>query len=253
MPFKVEDIPEETKKIHESQNKWRRQSWQKTLSEHGNDIEKLIDKIRLFDTWKTKLVKVNAAQILIPELFMDAYVSIHFAGYALYKYAYMSLRSELETALRLVFFSTHPVEFDWWLADKEWYSTTSDYPYVWGKRYLYFQNLENFKKFEKKCNETDKLFGDHGIKGLYAELSEYIHSGRRHFQTRTDRVSPKYDDDQFRRWNYDYDKVQTYIHIILALGLAEDFKEMSLIQRDNILNTGIGNGYKEKVKETLEI
>jgi len=258
--FKVKDLPVETKKVHESQNIWRRKNWEKTLSENGNDIEKLIDKIRLFDTWKTKLLKIDVAKILIPEIFMDAYVSIHFAGYALYKYAHMSLRSELETALRLVFFSTHSIEFKWWLNDdnndKDWYSTTSDYPYVWGKRYSYFEHLENIKSFEKKCGDDEKkLFGGkkYGIKGLYTELSEYIHSGRGHFQTRPDRVSPKYDHDQFEIWCYIHEKVQMYIHIMLVLGFAEEFKKMSSTNRNKILDIGIGDDYKEEIKETLGI
>lgn len=260
MTIKIMDLPAETKKIHESQNKWRRRNWEKTLKEHKRDIEKLITNISLFDIWKTKLQKIDVAKILIPEIFMDSYVSIHFAGYGLYKYAYMSLRSELETALRLVFFSAHPVEFKWWFNDddddKDWYSKTSDYPHVWGRRYFYFEHLEIIKKFEKQCKDAaKKLFGGdgYGIKGLYKELSGYIHSESGHFQTRLipNRVSPTYDREQFDKWCYTYEKVQMYIHILLALGFAEEFKAMTPAKRDKILNVGISDDYKEEIKETL--
>lgn len=251
--FRVSDLPTETKTTHESQNKWRRKNWQKTLKEHKQDIEKLLKKISLFDIWSTRLQQNDVAIKLIPEIFMDAYISIHFAGYGLYKYAYMCLRSELETALRLVFFSTHPIEFEWWFDDDEWYSTTLDYPFVWGKRYHYFQNLKNIREFEERCEDDKKLFKkkDCGIKGVYGELSGSIHSGREHFQTKADRVSPKYDSDKFREWYETYEKVQTYINIILALGFADEFRDMTNTQRKKILGTGMDTYYKEKLKQIL--
>lgn len=252
--FKVMELPVETKRVHESQNRWRRRNWEKTLNEHKQGIEKLIKNISLFDVWSNKLQDIDVAKILIPEIFMDAYISIHFAGYGLYKYAYMSLRSELETAMRLVFFSTHPVEFKWWSNNDDWYFTTPEYPIVWGKGHPYFQHVEIIKRFEKKCGDANKrLFekNDRGIKGLYRELSGSIHSGREHFQTRPDRVSPTYDSAQFEKWNYIYEKVQIYIHIMLALGFVEKFKSMNLTNRNKILDVGIGDDYKGEVKGAL--
>jgi len=250
------DFPELTKTMHESQEKWRDKNWKETLEKHKKEIEGLLDKIDIFDVWSNSLQDSEVAKRLIPEIFMDAYISIHFAGYGLYKYAYMSLRSELETALRLLFFSTHPVEFKWWFDGDEWYSTTLEYPFVWGKRYHYFQHLDNIKRFEEKCGYDGKnLFEktDCGIKGLYRELSKSIHSGRGHFQTRPDGVSPTYDYEQFEMWHYICENVQMYIHIILALGFAEEFKSMSSTHRNKILNVGMGNYYKEKVKEVLDL
>lgn len=256
--FRVSDLPTETKTIHESQNKWRRENWQKTLKEHKQDIEELLKKISLFDIWVNKLQHSDVAVKLMPEIFMDAYISIHFAGYGLYKYAHMCLRSELETALRLVFFSTHKVEFEWWFEGNEWYREKLNYPDVWGRGYMYFGQIENIKKFEKECDNNEKLFaGDKGgvIREIYKTLSKFIHSGAGHFQTRAERISPKYDSNKFREWYETYEKVQTYIHIILALGFVDKFKAMTDTQRNKILNVGITIGmdtyYKEKVEQTF--
>lgn len=252
MIFRVTDLPTETKTTHESQNKWRSKNWRKTLNVHKQDIEELLKKISLFDIWLNKLQHDDVAMKLIPEIFMDAYISIHFAGYGLYKYAHMCLRSELETAMRLVFFSTHPVEFSWWSDGNEWYrdNVTGD---VWGRGYLYFEQLDNIKEFEKSCDDNKKLFGGKkvGIRGVYKTLSKFIHSGAGHFQTRVDRVSPKYDSDEFEEWNKIYEKVQTYILMILALGFADKFKAMTNTQRNKILDIGMDAYYEEKLKRIL--
>lgn len=253
--FKIAELPPETKIAHKSQNKWRRKNWERTLKEHNEDIEKLIEKINLLDMWSNGLQHIPSAKTLIPEIFADAYISIHFVGYGLYKYAHMCLRSELETALRLVYFSTHPVEFEWWSQGNEWYREQLNYPDVWGKGYMYFQQLENMKRFENECDENKKLFArkNVGIRGLYKTLSRFIHSGAGHFQTEINRFLPKYNLDEFLRWQRSYGKVQTYIHIILVLGFADDFRTMNISQRNEILKTGINVYYREIVKKILNL
>ena len=252
--LKIKDLSTETKKMHESQNKWRRRNWEKTLKENKESIEKLISKINLFDIWSNKLLKIPPAKLLLREIFMDAYISIHFAGFGLYKYAHMCLRSELETALRLIYFSTHNVEFNWWSEENEWYREKRNWPDVWGRGYEYFVQLGEIKDFEKLCDDNRKLFGgDTGISGIHKELSKFIHSGAGHLQTRSDRVSPKYDSNEFRKWQKTHEIVQIYIHIILALGFAGKFKDMTSTQRNKILNIGMNDYYKERVKSALNL
>jgi len=249
----IKNLPNETKKMHESQKIWRRRNWQKTLKEHKDSIEKIISIINLFDIWSNKLQVFPAAKMLIREIFMDSYISIHFANYGLYKYAHMCLRSELETTLRLVFFSTHPVEYQQWLQDKHLYRTEYNYPDVWGRGYIYFRHLSEIELFESKCDETKRLFASRkvGIGKLYSELSKFIHSGAQHFQTRSDRVSPRYDVNEFNKWCKTHETAQIYIHVILALGFPKEFKGMTSTKSDKILNIGISTYYRDKVKESL--
>lgn len=252
--FRVNQLPTETKRVHESQNIWRKKNWEKTFADHKDDIERMIQKLNLFDIWSNKLQKISAAKTLIPEIFMDAYISIHFASYGLYKYANMCLRSELETALRLIFFSKHEVEFDWWLEGDEWYRERQNYPDVWGRSYTYFQNLKPIKDFERACADHMKLFsGDAKISNVYKKLSKSIHSSAKHFQTRPDRVSPRYDLEELKRWIDVYIGIQTYIQILLSLSFADEFKDLKKGERKKILEKGIEEYYRERVKQALGI
>ena len=251
--FKIGNLPTEVKNIHESQNKWRGKNWKETLKKHSQDIEKLLKKINLFDIWSNKLQTIPATKALIREIFMDAFISIHFAGYALYKYANMCLRSELEMALRLIFFSTHPTEFKWWTEGNEWYRKSQNYPDVWGRSYHYFEYLDNIKEFEELCDEDKKLFGGSGIdiKKIHKILSKSIHSGAGYFQTRPDRISPKYNISEFNNWHKIYEKVQSYINILLVLSFKDKFKDMTPVQKNKILDRGMDNYHKERVKQVI--
>lgn len=253
--FRIENLPTLTRKIHESQNKWRAKNWKKTLKEHNEEIEELLEKVSVFSKWENKLQKFDVAKKLIPEMFIDAFGSIHFACFGLYKYANMCLRSELETTLRLIFFFKHSVEFQWWLeGNKSYRSIMSKARDVWGQGYWYFEQLDNVKKFEELCDDDRKLFTKgSNLRKIYDILSQFIHSGAGHFQTRPDRFSPDYNMDEFKKWYSWCKNIQIYINIMLALGFSDEFKSMSNVARQKILNKGIGDYYKEKVKQTLDL
>lgn len=253
--FKVRDLPELTKSIHKGQAKWRDKNWKKTLSTHSSELEKLLKRISVFSRWRNKLQQSDAAKKLFPEIFIDAFSSVHFACFGLYKYANMCLRSELETTLRLIFFSTHPVEFSWWLKGKsvyrDIYSQAND---VWGPGYIYFKNLENIQKFEMNCDKAKQLFSEGcKLKKMYTTLSQFIHSGAGHFQSRPSGFIPAYELDEFKQWYSRCNEAQTYINILLALTFSEEFKGMTPTSRNAILDVGIGDEYKEIVKNTLDV
>lgn len=253
--FKVGDLPEITKSIHESQTKWRDKNWRKTLATHGSEIEELLNKIRIVGNWRNKLQQSDAAKKLFPEIFIDAFSSVHFACFGFYKYANMCLRSELETVLRLIFFSTHPIEFEWWLQGKavfrHIYSQAND---VWGPGFVYFKNLENVQKFETNCEKAKQLLSEGGkLKNMYTTLSQFIHSGAGHFQSRPGSFTPIYNLTEFRHWYDRCNEIQTYINILLALTFSKELKEMTSTSRNAILDVGIGDEYKETIKNTLDL
>lgn len=231
-----------------------KKNWNSTIRTHSKELERLLNKIGLFDTWAEILHPMPAAKLLIKEMFMDAYMSVHFSGYGLYKYAHMCLRSEMETALRLVYFSTHPVEFNWWVKGNDACRQGSAKD-VWGPGYLYFTELDEIKDFEKHCDARKRLFGSKsaGIGGYHKKLSKFIHSSAGHFQTRADRVSPSYNNDEFSKWYATFEAIQTYIHIILLLGFADKFKEMTTKQKESLLKHGVGSRYKNALKKALNL
>ena len=241
---KFSELPDNTKILDESQEKWRNEAWRKTLEKHKNEIEKMLEKINLFDIWSNSLQNNEAVNRLIPEIFMDGYISIHFAGYGLYKYANVCLRSQLETVMRLIYFSTHSIEFNWWCKGNKWYRKGLKYKDVWGEGYLYFKELEYVKEFEKKCNDDKRLFRNgKNINRIYLELSEYVHSGVFSFQTKTDYFSPNYKIREFKKWANRFKKIQEYINILLILGFRKEFKEMSNTNQEKIIEVGIESSH----------
>lgn len=252
--FKKNNLKSLTKKIHESQQKWRNNNWTKTLSEHGDEIEEILEKISIFNKWENKLKSNKVAKKLFPEIFIDAFSSVHFTCFGFYKYANMCLRSELETTLRLVFFSTHPIEFKWWINGNNAYKTIlNPAKDVWGQGFHYFENLENVQKFEKKCIDEKKIPPTKKLKDLYSILSQFIHSSAGYFQSSPKEFSPAYKLGEFKKWYDKFKKIQTCINTLLALCFSDIIKEMSESSRDIILTKGIGEEYKDIMKKTLNI
>ena len=250
---KCSELPNNTKIMHESQEKWRNQAWRITLENNKNEIELLLEKTNLFDIWSNSLQNNDVAKRLIPEIFMDGYISIHFAGYGLYKYANVCLRSQLETVLRMIYFSTHPIEFNWWCKGNKWYRNGLKNKDVWGERYEYFKELEYLKEFEKRCKDTNRLFRDgKNINKLYLELSEYVHSGVFSFQTKTDYFCPIYKINEFKNWANRFKRIQEYINILLILGFHKEFNDISSANQKKIIEVGIeSSNYIKKLKEVL--
>ncbi len=250
--FRIEDLHELIKTTHESQNNWRKSNWEKTLKDHNDELENLLKKINTLNLWSNKLQRIKPAEKLIPEIFIDTYMSLHLACFGLYKYAHMCLRSGSETVLRLVFFSTHPVEFEWWSEGSEWYIEGSKKTEVWGPGYEYFTQLRNIKEFDRLCDTNKKILSTSGsgIRGIHKKLSKFIHSGAGYLQTRVDRLSPEYNLQKFKIWIETAKKIQEYINIILILGFPEEFKDLRTSERKEIIDIGIEDDhYIEKLNE----
>lgn len=239
--------------MHEHQKRWRNNVWQKTLANHGNQIEDSLKKLDVLSIWSTNFDTITSAQELIPETWMDGYVSLTFAGMGLHKYANMSLRSSLETALRFVYFSTHPIEFNWWKNGSRWY-IDEGFTHPWGRKFKYFSNLTAFIEFERVCPNHKKFFGRsrNSLKGLYRRLSESIHTRVGQFQTSETSFSPFYDKKRFIEWFMFFRNTQTCINIAFALGAKEQFKKIRARDRQTILNIGVGYYYKKELKEVVE-
>lgn len=243
----INRLPTLTRSIYESQQKWSEKNWKETLQHHSRTINSLLEKVGIFDAWKKVLSRKygRVAQELIPEIFMDSFLSIHFACMGLYKQANICARAELESALRLVYFSTHPVEYDWWYNGNEWYLSSSKD--VWGKGYEYFGQLSEVKKFNKQLSAD--FFSK--IRVIYRKLSKYVHSGVASFQTGPERISPKYKIDDFGTWQSHFKEVQTLVNVILVLGFAVTFKGLNSTTQREILRTIEYPKFKGALRKSL--
>jgi len=252
--FNENDLAAETKSMHLSQERWRNKNWKETLQSHGSDIEKLMVKISFFEKWENVLQKDLVFKLLIPEIYIDAWTSIHLACFGMYKYANMSLRSELENSLRLIFFCTHPTEFSWWMNGNENYGKRRQSSHVWGNSYEYFQELETIKKLKNLCGKNNKsLFeGKDSIGKIYNKLSKSIHSGVGHFQTSPDRMTPKYRKGEFNQWKDSFTIVQENINTLLVTQFFKEFKKLTDLEKSEVLKKVIGKYYAPKLKKFLK-
>ncbi len=241
--FNIDKIPSPLKDTYIDQRKWCDMNWQEALKKHYKELNKLLEKVTLFDVWSNELRGDKVTKSLIPEIFMDAFISLHFACMGLYKYANSCLRSELETTLRLVYFSTHPVEFEWWCNGNEWYKGRD----VWGEGYMYFEQLKTLKDFDKKLPNGEKLFAR--VRKIYGILSQYVHSSKSVLQTSL-KFSPKYNTLSFKNWCSNFKEIQQSSNIIIALGFNEDFKKMRKNHQEKIIKIGlIDRNYKKSLKD----
>jgi hypothetical protein len=246
------------KKISESEQlyitftKWSGTSWKTTITNHTQDLEAIDEKIPLFDFWTNKLSKSSVSKKMFPEIISDSYISIHFSCVGLYKYSIMSLRSELESVLRLIYFDKHPVEYNWWIKGKEFDGFFAK-KHVWGENFSYFDNIENVKKFYKfsKFSQTGKLFND--IKNLYGDLSQYVHTSAHTFNTKKGKLSPTYDKDSFILWLGKYNAVQSFVHTSLILNYLDEFNASSPNQKKKIIDKGISiKEYRDKIQKFVD-
>ncbi|MDD5186893.1 MAG: hypothetical protein PHF57_01645 [Methanoregula sp.] len=239
----------EMREFYKTFEKWSDKSWSATLSAHEKEIQYLSKKPPFFDFWTNTLSDNPVALHFFPEIFFDSYMSIQFASMGLYKYAIMCLRSELESTLKMIYFSDHPVEFKWWVNGIEIDGITSK-KHVWGDGYVYFQNLDNIKLFNSKFNDKNQLINN--IKTIYSTISKYVHTSAKSFQTSQSSITPKYDIEDFNGWKLKFDTTQEYIHVLLILIYFEKFKLTDSKDRDELIKICVNDSnYNSNLKKTI--
>jgi len=252
MESKNSGLPPNLETMLVSWQRWLNKSWNDTLAQSKQEIEDSLTKAALFDIWSNCLQDNHASGTLIPEIFIDCYMSIHFACWGLYKYANSCLRSQLETALRFIFFSTHQVEFGWWSEGNESYRSRLGSTDVWGSGYSYLDQLDNVKRFEEISPENRRLFAGTGrVSKIHRRLSTYVHSSVDSLQTKSEQFSPAYNRDNFYRWYDNFKEIQSCINILLILGFLEKFRGISSLNQSSVMNTGIENSIDRESIKTL--
>lgn len=243
--------------MHIAQTRWRKKIWEDTLRNHPTDIEHLLSLIELFDIWKNRLPRIDVTRYLMKELYMDAYFSIHQSCFGLYKYAHMSLRSQFETTLRLMYFVNHPIEYELWKTGNEkWMGDLLKGSDVWGQSFKYFFHIENITELENRITQNDLWLtkgNNPTLRRIYSKLSKHVHSVGPYFQTRSGRLSPKYNEDDFAEWKDMFIEVQKYMNILLALCFSDRLDKMVPSEIDRIFDLAIGPDYKILIKQICNI
>ena len=250
--FNIDRLPRLARSMFESQSKWGDKNWKDTLRLHAREINTLLDDISIFDLWKKTLGDKygKIGQDLLPEIYMDVYVSVHFACMGLYKQGHVCLRAELENALRLVYFAVHPVEYGWRCSGKDFFKKKN----VWVEDYRYFRQLDEVHKFQQTCKQdgfTMVVFDN--VKKLYGKLSQYVHTGPTTFLTTPDRFAPKYRKPEFNKWLNAFKETQKCINLILVLGFTEDFKKLAMSKKKDILRKTGDKKVKRGLRKSIPV
>lgn len=254
----VNNLSRLLKEVHNAQKMWKKQNYEESVIEFKDEIEKILEVLNFYGKWKSKFQGENIAEKMMPEIFMDGLTSLHFALLGLYKYANMVLRSQLETALRLIYFMDHPREYEWWLDGNEWYKGVRQ-TYVWGEDFSYFKQIGKINKFDKECEAKKKIFSGSGsgktgdlLKEIYGNLSKSIHTSAQHFQTSIGRFSPKYSKPKMEEWIKSCMDLQCYILVSMILSFPDEFKKMSTTEQSTILSKGVVDPtYIDKIKALI--
>ncbi len=169
----------------------------------------------------------------------------------------MSLRSQFETAMRLIYFSSHPLEYELWQhGDEKWMGDLLKGSDVWGQNFKYFIYIPEIKALETAITQHDLWLtkGDKPkLKVIYSKLSKHVHSVGPYLQTRSGRLSIKYNEEEFESWHEMFGDVQKYINILFALSFADQFKKMPPDEINQILNIAIGSDYQDLVKQVCNL
>lgn len=243
--------------MYDAEARWRDENWRTTISEHSSDIDQMLSIIETFDKWIDCLPSENEAKNLLGrEIYTDANLSIHLACFGLYKASYMSLRSQLETAMRLIYFLDHPREFNLWHAgDIQWIKELLAGSDVWGREYKYFKLFPGINRFEQDGAAPKELWlirGNSNLREIYHQLSRHVHSGGPYLQTRGS-LAPSYSFDDFSKWHGAFLTVQKHINMLFALCFPEYFAEMDPTDRDIIFDRAIGRENEAYILAACEI
>jgi len=232
-----EDFTKQMDKIFDD---WKN-NWNQTLSAHKKEINDLSEKISVIDDWSNCLLSVTesdrflGAKQFLSEMFMDSYTSLVLVSLALYKYANMCLRSYLESTMRLIYFSVHPIEYKWWTNNLYEHSTFT----------MHLDFVSKLERFHKVDPRKTTLIAE--VRNLYKKLSSYVHTEEQAFQTK-ERLSPKYSLEKFEGWEKTFRDTISYSNILLLGSFYENYQKLRVDTQERILRIGIANKKHELIK-----
>lgn len=213
----------------------------KSTSISGNSKpEPYMTKIDILDIWANELQNNEACQQLFQELVVDSFSTVFFSYSGLYKYANATLRSSLETALRIAYFAFHPVEYQWWKKEKNWQSDAKN---VWGNGYEYFKSVDKIDNADKKLKAANLqgLFNGsrYSIPKMYSILSKSVHTLYSSLQTGQSNYSPTFDLPTFKKWSEMYENVMSRINLLYVCVFEQEYGKIATTDKTKILDIGI--------------
>lgn len=171
----------------------------------------------------------NDAQIILKEVIHDLISGLYSGLQALYRNAYISLRSGIELSLAYVYFMDHNYEYLFWKRDKydvKWSVLASEEMGVLSKKYLSLFSKDEFEKLFCACRK------------IYRDCSQFVHGKYEYMYTVKHQI-------------VDYDK-NTFIDFLNMFYELTNVVIALLLIRHSSSNLGIDETYKNIIEKNLK-
>lgn len=213
-----------------------------TIENNPQSLSEMIMYLDLLDTWVTKTSDIEA-NIVLKEVCYDLLTSLFIVSNAMYRNAYISLRSALELGLSFIYFVDNNYDFLLWQRNK--------YDMKWAT----LKNLENgvvSKKYLSLFNDNIDLEGLINItEDTYRQCSEYVHGKYEYMHSTISEQNISYNKDNFVEWSQMFLKVVKILIVFIGVRFnnrIEKLDEDKKILMDEIIKefklTKVG-GYNE--------
>lgn len=171
----------------------------------------------------------NETRVILKEILHDLISGLYFGLQALYRNAYISLRSGVELSLAYVYFVDHNYEYLFWKRDKydiKWSVLENEEKGVLNEKYLALFCDDNFEKLFSLCRK------------IYRDCSQFVHGKYEYMYTVKQQI-------------VDYDKKTLEEFLNMFYDLTNIVIALLLIRHSNS-NLDIGEMYKGIIEKNLK-
>lgn len=199
----------------------------KSIKENDKKLSEISLNIELIEEITSHID--NDTQIILKEIIHDLISGLYSGLQALYRNAYISLRSGIELSLTYVYFLDHNYEYLFWKQDKydvKWSVLENEEKGVLNEKYLALFCDDKFEKLFSLCRK------------IYRDCSQFVHGKYEYMYTVKHQV-------------IDYDKDTLIEFLNMFYDLTNIIIALLLIRHSN-LNLGIDETYKGIIEKNLK-
>ncbi|WP_027399866.1 hypothetical protein [Anaerovorax odorimutans] len=197
------------------------------LIENANKLNEISFNIEIIESIASDIN--SEPQAILKEIIHDLISSLYSGLQALYRNAYISLRSGIELSLAYIFFLDHNYEYLFWKQDAydvQWSVLENKETGVLSERYLSMFSNDKFDLLFERCRE------------IYRNCSQFVH-GKYEYMHTVKHQSIKYDKQTFEKY---LDMLQKITNVIIAL----------LLIRYSRVQLNIDETYRAEIEENLK-
>ena len=199
----------------------------KTLNENEKGLSNAIINIEIIQEISNNIEGETGA--VLKEIIHDLISGLYSGLQALYRNAYISLRSGIELSLAYIYFVDHNYDFLYWKIDKydvKWSVLSDSKKGVLSQEYLSMFSNDDFSTLFEQCRE------------IYRSCSQFVH-GKYEYMHTVRQQTVKYDQVLFEKYVDMYEKLGV---VIISL----------LLIRHSNMELRINEVYKVKIEECLK-